>query len=137
MKKSVFFSIIATLSMLIVLMLFIAFIEISVQLDALDDIDIISPDLAIVSDGTYIGHYEIFPLSVEVEVTLIDHHYTEIVIVGHSIFFDQNASLMITHILSIQDLDIELTDEREDSEKILLLAIMDAIENQDSVDMIT
>ncbi len=128
MKKSPNIAIIATLSMLIIFMLFIVFVNLSVKLDALDEIDIIMPDLTQVPDGTYVGSYEVFPLSVSVEVTVTSQVITMILITESSLFFDQQAEDIISFILQSQTLDIAFSEDYEQSEKILLLAITNALE---------
>lgn len=128
MKKSVNFAIIATMAMLIILMTFIVFVKLSVQLDELDHLVIETPDLSEVSDGTYVGSHETFPISVNVNVTIIDHQFDDIIVTGQSLFFNQQAALIIPTILDLQDLNVELSEEHEYSEKILLLAIINAID---------
>ncbi len=127
MKKSSIFAIIATLSMLIILMTFIVFVEISVRYDTLDELVIESPDLSTIPDGTYEGSYDIFPLSIKVEVTIIDHQYNDISVISESLFFDKEAELIIVDIIDFQTLNVEISEDYKYSEKILLLAIFDSI----------
>ena len=133
MKKSMFIAIIATLSMLIILMIFIWFVEISVNFDALDDIDIQTPSLLDIPDGVYQGSYEVFPLSVHVEVMISNETIEEIVVVNHSVFYDIQANDIINVILQNQTLDVSINPDNKYSEQILLLAIVDAIEQLDLV----
>ncbi len=128
MKKSVYFAIIATLFMLIVLMAFIGFVKLSVQFDDLDEIIIVTPDLTFVDDGLYEGTYELFPLSVTVVVTITNHAFEDIEIIHHSLFFNDNVDVMIEQIVNKQSLEVDISEDEAYSERILLLAIMNSFE---------
>lgn len=127
MRKSVFLAIIATLSMLIVLMMFIWFVRISVNFDSLEEQSIETPDLSGFPDGTYRGFYEVFPLSVTVDIVIMDEDIKSIEIFNHSLFFDMQVEEVFDGIILNQHLDLEISEDYKYSELIFLLAIMDAI----------
>lgn len=135
MKKSTYFAIIATLSMLIILMIFIGFVRLSVQFDSLEQIPIHTPDLSQVENDTYEGHYELFPLSVKVHVVVVDHRFAEIIVVEHSLFFDEQAEEVIDMMIANQSLDVDINEDYKYSEMILQLAIIHAIEELQIVEM--
>lgn len=135
MKKSTIFALIATLSMFIMLMFFIAFVRLSVIFDDLEEIVVTTPDLQAVNDGTYLGHYEVFPLSVDIHVTVSNHQFETVLIEHHSLFFDMSAVTMMDDIVLNQQLPNAFTDDNAYSEKILLLAIIDAIDNLETVQL--
>jgi uncharacterized protein with FMN-binding domain len=127
-KSKIILATISVVAMLSIFGLFIVFVDSSVDFDALDNITFESLDLSDTEDGTYLGEYEIFPLSVEIYLVIENHDIKAVEINNNSLFFERDALMIIDEIIINQSFDVEIHEAHEYSEKILILAIINAID---------
>lgn len=139
--KRLYASIASVLMMGIIFILFIIFVKSSVDFDALSEMTFddyeLNQELSDIDDGIYFGRHEIFPLSIQVHVYIIDHEISDIVMHGHSLFFDEDAFDITNEIIDLQSFNLEFNQEHDSSEKILVLAIINAIEEELIVESIS
>ncbi len=79
-----------------------------------------------VEDGHYIGEYDRFPLKVVVDVEVVDHQITSIVIIEHDNGQGSAAEVIIDDVMTNQSLDIDAIAGATYSSKAILLAISEA-----------
>ncbi|MCK9329615.1 MAG: FMN-binding protein [Candidatus Cloacimonetes bacterium] len=97
------------------------------SLAELSSTEIVDVDLTTLDDGTYLGSYKAFPVSVEVEVTVLNHEITEIVILKHDSGQGEPAEVIILDVIEMQSLNVDLVSGATYSSKVILLAIHDAL----------
>lgn len=97
------------------------------SLEELSSTEIVDVDLTTLDDGTYLGSYKAFPVSVEVEVTVLNHEITEIVILKHDSGQGEPAEVIILDVIEMQSLNVDLVSGATYSSKVILLAIHDAL----------
>lgn len=86
-------------------------------------------DLTEISDGSYQGSYDSFPISVEVTVTIADHAYRSITIDKHVTGQGQAAEGLPEIILEKQSLEVDSISGATYSSKAIMMAIIDALES--------
>lgn len=96
-------------------------------LNKLADITLNDLNLDQVADGSYDGSYSVFPVSVEVTVTVNDHIITEIDITKHDNGQGQAGEVIIEDVLEAQSLEVDIISGATYSSKVILLAIQDAL----------
>lgn len=84
-------------------------------------------DLTTVKDGTYKGDYSIFPIEVEVEVTVKDNIITNIDLIKHVTGQGQKASSIIDVVVDKQSLQVDTVSGATGSSKVILKAIENAL----------
>jgi len=99
------------------------------SLAELSSTEIVDVDLTTLDDGTYLGSYKAFPVSVEVEVTVLNHEITEILIVKHDSGQGEPAEVIILDVIEMQSLNVDLVTGATYSSKVILLAIQDALKS--------
>lgn len=104
------------------------YIKISDELDQLLQIPIVDVDLSTVEDGTYVGEYEQFPVSVILEVEVENHEIISVVIIKHDNGQGGPAEAIIDDVIEFQSLDVDTIAGATYSSKVILLAIKDALE---------
>jgi len=119
-------------SILVVLMLMglgiVYFIQkTETSLSELEALEIDDVDLTLIDDGIYEGSYSVFPVSVEVKVTVLNHTITEIEIIKHVNGQGAQAGIIIEDVLLEQSLEVDLVTDATYSSKVILLAIQDAL----------
>jgi len=78
------------------------------DIDALESIEIETLDLSMVDDGTYVGTYDQGRFTNQVEVSVVNHEITGIVIVDTVTFErEEITSTMIQQVLESQSLNID------------------------------
>ena len=107
--------------------MFYFFQKIETSLSELSDIGIEDIDLTQISDGIYEGSYSVFPISVEVKVTVVNHIITDIEITKHDTGQGQPAEVIIDDVLQEQSLNVDVIAGATYSSKVILLAIKDAL----------
>ncbi|MGD9909414.1 MAG: FMN-binding protein [Candidatus Izemoplasmatales bacterium] len=90
-------------------------------------VDIQDPDMSSIEDGTYFGEYSQAPISVHVEVTVLNHQITEIVITEHITGQGLPAEEIVSDVISTQSLQVDTVAGATYSSKCILLAIQDAL----------
>ncbi|HBP25601.1 MAG TPA: FMN-binding domain-containing protein [Acholeplasmatales bacterium] len=83
-----------------------------------------------VPDGTYRGEYSVFPVIVKVDVTVASGAITEIIIVEHQNGQGGPAEVITGQVVSGQTLDLDLIAGATYSSKVILLAIENALVEQ-------
>ena len=126
---------------LIVLLLFILLIVVSVtriladseaNLEALHDMEIEDVDLTRITDGTYDGRFSVFPVSVDVNVTVSNHQIIVIDISRHRTGRGTPAEIIVDRVIEAQSLNVDIVSGATYSSKIILKSIENALKNKDS-----
>lgn len=113
---------------LVVVIIAVVFYQITQDgLNKLADITLNDLNLDQVADGSYDGSYSVFPVSVEVTVTVSDHIITEIDITKHDNGQGQAGEVIIEDVLEAQSLEVDIISGATYSSKVILLAIQDAL----------
>lgn len=99
----------------------------SANLNRLANRPIEDVDLTLVSDGSYQGSYESFPIRVEVTVTIADHAYRSITIDKHVTGRGQAAAGLPEVILKKRSLAVDSISGATYSSKAILMAIVNAL----------
>ena len=106
----------------------IAFFAItSRSLEDLRSIEVSDIDLSKVSDGTYSGSYTVFPVAVELKVTVVNHQITKIDIIKHENGKGKAAEAITGDVITKQSLKVDTVSGVTYSSKVILLAIEDAL----------
>lgn len=93
----------------------------------LAQIEISDIDLARVPDGTYAGSHSVFPVSVQVKVTVLDHRITEVELVKHQNGQGSAAEAIVEQVVTAQSLRVDLVTGATASSKVILEAIDNAL----------
>jgi len=107
----------------------IVFNKMNEGIDALVAEDLPEVDLTSIDDGTYLGEYTIPLISVKVEVTVLDHQITDIVILEHKNGQGEDGELIIDDVILEQSIEIDYIVGATYSSKAILLAIGDALKS--------
>lgn len=119
--------IVLTILAVIVLGVFMAFNAINSNLEALKDMTLSDVDLGNLADGTYTGTHKVFPVDVEVKVTIKDHAITDIQLVKHSNGQGGAAEVIPGKVIESQSLQIDAVSGATYSSKVILKAIENAL----------
>jgi uncharacterized protein with FMN-binding domain len=96
-------------------------------LDKLAKTQITDVDLSEIENGSYVGSYSAFPVSVSVTVTVSDHVITAIHITKHDNGQGKPAEVIVDQVLEAQSLEVDVIAGATYSSKVILLAIRDAL----------
>ncbi len=107
----------------------IVFNKMNEGIDALIAEELPELDLTSIEDGTYLGQYAIPLISVKVEVTVLDHQITDIVILEHKNGQGEDGELIINDVILEQSIEIDYIVGATYSSKAILLAIGDALKS--------
>jgi|AntAceMinimDraft_17_1070374.scaffolds.fasta_scaffold109550_2 uncharacterized protein with FMN-binding domain len=102
-------------------------IQIQDNLNYLVDIPLEDIDLSTVENGTYTGEYEVTPISVILEVDIVDHEIVNIVILKHVNGKGEAAEVILTDVIINQSIEVDAIASATYSSKVILLAIKDAL----------
>lgn len=97
------------------------------NIDVLNSIEVNDVDLSLISDGTYLGSYEVLPISVEVSVTVKDHKITAIDLIKHANGKGDAAEAIVDEVVKADSLKVDAITGATYSSKVILLAIEDAL----------
>ncbi|MDD4531788.1 MAG: FMN-binding protein [Candidatus Pacebacteria bacterium] len=100
------------------------------SLDELTTRELSEINISEIPDGTYRGECSVFPVIVVVDVTVSSGAITEIVIVKHQNGQGTPAESIIDQVVSSQTLDLEVIAGATYSSKVILLAIENALLEQ-------
>ncbi len=103
-------------------------VQINDNLDQLIEIPIVDVDLSLVEDGTYTGEYGQFPVSVVVEVEVVNHEIISLEILKHDNGQGGPAEAILNDVIEQQSIDVDTIAGATYSSKVILLAIKDALE---------
>jgi major membrane immunogen (membrane-anchored lipoprotein) len=98
------------------------------NLHAMSLLPIPSVDINRIADGTYTGHFEKFPLKVQVEVTVENHRIVSIALIEHSNGQGSAAEVIPGHVVANQSLQVDSIAGATYSSKAILFAIHAALE---------
>jgi len=87
------------------------------------NVNIVELDISTLEDGVYQGEYTLSPVTVLVEVKVVDHQIDEIIILKHDNMFGKKAEVITEKIVDEQSLDVELISGATVSSKTILKAI--------------
>ena len=119
----------------IILICVILFVSIGIKVvlnslvDNVNSITVLSPDLANISDGMYVGEYSVTPVRVKVEVFVTEHKITDIKIIEHENGLGSKAEKIVNDVISEQSLEVDAVSGATVSSKCILKAVENAIEN--------
>lgn len=94
------------------------------KLTAMESADV---DLSRLADGTYSGSYQVFPVSVRVEVTVKDHKLVGIRLVEHRHGRGKAAEAVVDQVLEAQRLQVDAVSGATYSSMVILKAIDNAL----------
>jgi uncharacterized protein with FMN-binding domain len=89
--------------------------------------EIADVDLTSAEDGYYLGSCSVFPVSVEVKVTIKSHAITEIDLLKHDNGQGQGAEIIPEKVIEAQSLQVDSITGATYSSKVILKAIQDAL----------
>jgi uncharacterized protein with FMN-binding domain len=99
------------------------------NLNQLADLPISNVDISKAPDGTYTGNYQVFPVTVEVEVTIKNHEITGIELVKHRSGQGAPAEVIPGKVVEAQTLEVDVVSGATYSSKVILKAIENALDN--------
>lgn len=92
------------------------------------NLSIITPNMAEISDGEYIGEYSITPVYVKVNVTVKNHEIINIEILQHDNGLGSPAENITDDIIDTQSLEVDAVSGATVSSNCILKAIENAID---------
>lgn len=98
------------------------------KLEALKTAEIPAVDLSRVEDGTYTGEYSVYPIIVNVRVTVEDYAITDIQLLKHQNGKGRAAESIPGEVVRTQSLQVDAVSGATYSSKVILLAIADALD---------
>lgn len=104
-------------------------LSIEANLENLADKEISNVDLSKVRDGVYTGSYKMFPIDVEVEVTVSKHRISEIKLIKHNNGQGKSAEVIPDRVVEAQTLEVDIVTGATYSSIVILKAIENAIES--------
>lgn len=121
------------IGIILVCVILFVFIGVKVVLNVLvndvNSITVLSPNLANISDGIYVGEYSVTPVRVKVEVFVTEHKITDIKIIEHENGLGSKAEKIVNDVISEQSLEVDAVSGATVSSKCILKAVENAIEN--------
>jgi uncharacterized protein with FMN-binding domain len=123
--------IIALVLVILVIAGAIAFNKINTNLENLAVTPIEDVDLSLVEDGLYEGSYSVFPVAVDVNVNVINHQIISIIITKHNNGQGTPAEVIVQDVILAQSIEVDSISGATYSSKVILLAIKDALSNND------
>jgi uncharacterized protein with FMN-binding domain len=89
--------------------------------------EITQMDLSKTKDGIYSGSYNVFPIMVEVKVTINNHAITKIELVKHVNGQGKPAEVITEKVIETQSLQVDVVSGATYSSKVILKAIENAL----------
>jgi len=95
------------------------------------EIELVTPNLTLVQDGTYNGFFDAIRVSADVSVTVKNHRITEVVINKHNYGYDRAtaAEVVIIDVVDSQSLEVDAVSGATNSSKVILKAVQNALES--------
>lgn len=112
---------------LIVVAGFIFMNKANADLEQLSNMTIENVNLSSVEDGDYQGKYKVFPVSVEVKVSVANHKITDIIIEKHFNGQGKPAEAIVDQVIATQSLQVDAISGATYSSKVILKAIENAL----------
>ncbi|MCL1846351.1 MAG: FMN-binding protein [Coriobacteriia bacterium] len=85
--------------------------------------EIKTPDISLIADGTYHGFYDVDLISAEVSVVVKDHRIADITIIEHKTGRGRPAEVIIDAVVAQQSLQVDTISGATNSSKVILKAI--------------
>ncbi len=97
----------------------------------ISEIEVKTPDLTRIGDGTYNGFFDAIEISADVDVTVENHRITDIVINNHYYGYDKAlaAEAIIVDVVDKQSLEVDTVSGATNSSNVILSAIQTALES--------
>jgi uncharacterized protein with FMN-binding domain len=125
-KKKTLWIILGVIGLMIIVgSLFMAYTQ--DQLSKLSKTPIGTIDLNTIPNGTYTGAYASFPVSVTLEVTILDHEITKITILKHDNGQGKPAEAIAEDVIEAQSLQVDVISGATYSSKVILKALENAL----------
>ena len=102
----------------------------------ISEIEIRSPDMMLIHDGIYYGSFDAILVSADVQVTVIDHKITEIIL-EHKNDRGAGAEVITDDVIMQQSLKIDTISGATNSSKVILKAIENALESGLEIDVVS
>jgi uncharacterized protein with FMN-binding domain len=102
-------------------------IYIESKLKNLANAEITEMDLSKTKDGIYSGSYNVFPIKVEVKVTVNNHAITKIELVKHVNGQGKPAEVITDKVIEAQSLQVDVVSGATYSSKVIIKAIENAL----------
>ena len=99
------------------------------NLEKLKDLPVSEIDLSKIEDGTYVGKYKVYPISVEVNVIVNDHAISDIELIKHDNGKGKDAEIIPELVIEKQKLQVDVISGASYSSKVILKAIENALTN--------
>ena len=115
---------------IVVILIGIGFITYKVIEDNLKNLltqEIESININTIDDGIYQGKYEVFPVSVELNVEVKNHQITDIEIIKHDNGQRKPAETIISTIIEHNSIDVDVVSGASYSSKTILHAVSNAL----------
>lgn len=126
-KKTRFLLFIAIAIAVIYLAGYGAMSHIEANLKGLADLAISDIDLSKAKDGVYTGKHSVFPVSVEVKVTVTNHKIANIELIKHTNGQGTAAEIIPDKVIEAQTLQVDSVSGATYSSKVILKAIENAL----------
>jgi uncharacterized protein with FMN-binding domain len=118
---------IAIALVLIAIAAFIFMNKANADLEQLSNMKIENVNLGDIADGDYEGEYKVFPVSVEVKVSVANHKISNIVIEKHFNGQGKPAEAIVDQVIATQTLQVDAITGATYSSKVILKAIENAL----------
>jgi len=92
-------------------------------------IEIRTPDISLIHDGTYNGTFDAIFVGADVSVTVIDNRITEIIINEHKNDRGPTAEVITDDVIVQQSLEVDTISGATNSSRVILKAIENALES--------
>lgn len=99
------------------------------NLESLKDLEIANIDISKVGDGTYTGSCQVFPITVEVEVTINNHQITGVNLLKHQNGQGAPAEAILNKVVDAQTLQVDIVSGATYSSIVILRAIENSLKN--------
>lgn len=100
------------------------------NLESLKDLEIANIDISKVGDGKYTGSYQVFPISVEVKVTINNHQITGVDLLKHQNGQGAPAETILDKVVEAQTLQVDIVSGATYSSIVILRAIENSLKNE-------
>lgn len=119
--------------MLLCIMLFVLIgvkIVLKMLVDDVNSITVSNPNIANITDGTYVGEYSAKPVYVKVEVLVTEHEITNVKIIEHENGLGGKAEKIVDDVISKQSLEVDAVSGATVSSRCIIKAIEKALQNE-------
>nr|WP_225877721.1 FMN-binding protein [Alkalibacter mobilis] len=89
--------------------------------------DIKDVDLSTLEDGEYKGSYKVFPIDVELVITVSDHEIDNVQITKHQNGQGKDAEILVQKVVEAQSLDVDTVSGATYSSLVILKAMENAL----------